>query len=258
MGTSESSHHWFKISGIRINAVQIPGAIAVMEEAILSKKSGRYIVAANVHVITEAAQNSDLKEAVNSSALTVPDGMPLVWAARQRGFHLEERVYGPDLMMTFLERTQDKKYRHFFYGSDDHSMQGLIRNLLTKFPALNICGYHCPPFRPLDKKEDEMIIRLINDAAPDILWVGLGCPKQEIWMYEHKDSLVVPLMAGVGQAFDLFAGTKRRAPRWMQKSGLEWLFRLSQEPRRLWSRYLWSNTYFIYRAIKEALFIKSG
>lgn len=149
-----------------------------------------------------------------------------------------DRVYGPDLMLALCERSLEKGYRHFFYGGAPGVPERLAERLGARFPGLRVVGTFSPPFRPLTLEEDEKVVRMINGASPDILWVGLGAPKQERWMAEHRDRLRVPVMIGVGAAFDFYAGVKRQAPRWMQRAGLEWLFRLCQEPRRLWRRYL--------------------
>jgi N-acetylglucosaminyldiphosphoundecaprenol N-acetyl-beta-D-mannosaminyltransferase len=227
-----------------------------MERWISERSFRHFIVVANTHVISEATKDPVFRKVLERASLTVPDGMPLIWVARRRGFPLQRRVCGPDLMWAFLQETSEKGYRHYFYGSTDEVLQQLNKRLLGWFPSLQICGMYAPPFRPLTDEEDRQVVQRINEAKPDVLWVGLGCPKQERWMDEHRDQLRVPVMVGVGQAFDIFAGVKRRAPAWMQDHGLEWLFRLIQEPRRLWRRYLIQGAGFVYNVLCEELRLK--
>jgi len=154
------------------------------------------------------------------------------------------RTYGPDLMLRVCEDGREKGYRHFLYGGNQDVNRQLIHNLRSRFPGINIVGHWAPPVREKGRKEDEDILTMINNAEPDILWIGLGSPKQEYWMKDHRDLLEVPVMVGVGAAFDFLSGAKKQAPRWMQRSGLEWLFRLANEPGRLWRRYLIGNSRF--------------
>jgi N-acetylglucosaminyldiphosphoundecaprenol N-acetyl-beta-D-mannosaminyltransferase len=241
---------------MRVDAVQIPDVITQMERWIREGEHGHYIVVANTHVIMKGRQEHIFRDVVNGSALTVPDGMPLISTARRRGFPLERRVYGPDLMWTFFEQTAQKGYRHFLYGSTERTLDQLTARLRAHFPQLEICGRYAPPFRPLTLDEDKQVVRMINKARPDVLWVGLGCPKQEHWMHDHRGCIQVPVMVGVGQAFDIFAGVKKQAPKWMREHGLEWLFRLLQEPRRLWGRYLVQGPLFLFNVLLEELGMK--
>jgi N-acetylglucosaminyldiphosphoundecaprenol N-acetyl-beta-D-mannosaminyltransferase len=190
---------------------------------------------------------------LDSADLCVPDGMPLVWIGRSRGYPLKRRVYGPDLLLEFCRETNTKGYRHFFYGGGPDVPEALAAKLKAQFPLLEVAGVYSPPFRPLTPEEDARAVELINRSAADVLWVGLGCPKQEYWMYEHRDQLRVPVLVGVGQAFDVHAGRLRQAPVWMREHGLEWLFRLMSEPRRLWKRYLIYNSQFIFSELLELL-----
>jgi N-acetylglucosaminyldiphosphoundecaprenol N-acetyl-beta-D-mannosaminyltransferase len=173
--------------------------------------------------------------------------------AKIYGYDLKERVYGPDLMIEFFKSDCNREYSHFFYGSIPSTLNQLRERLNLKFSNLEIAGFYSPPFRTLTEKEDAEIIKMINASCPDVLWVGLGCPKQQLWMHEHKDSLKVPVMIGVGAAFDFLAGTKKQAPRWMQRSGLEWLFRLLTEPKRLWRRYILGYAFFLYLICRELI-----
>jgi N-acetylglucosaminyldiphosphoundecaprenol N-acetyl-beta-D-mannosaminyltransferase len=243
----------FDVLGVRVHAVQIPEMIARIERWISQRDAARYITLTNVHAIMEAHSDPAFHQVLNRAAAVCPDGMPLVWLGRLRGFALRRRVYGPDLMRDFCQATQDCGYRHFFYGGRPGVGERLAGELTRAFPRLVIAGCYAPPFRPLSKDEDEEVARLINDAAPDVLWVGLGCPKQEFWMHDHRLKLHVPIMLGVGQAFDIFAGDLRQAPCWMREHGFEWLFRLCLEPRRLWKRYLVYNSWFIGALLLQLL-----
>jgi N-acetylglucosaminyldiphosphoundecaprenol N-acetyl-beta-D-mannosaminyltransferase len=228
----------FQVFGICIELLQVSEVIKKISEWINERKSGRYIVVANANDMVLARRDVFVRKSMEDSSLTVPDGISLVLLARFKGFKLKNRVYGPDLMLETLRLSEKKGYSNFFYGATDKTLGLLIQNLKVRFPELKISGSYAPPFRLLSKEEDGKIVKIINEVQPDIVWVGLGCPKQQLWMYEHKDKLRVPVMVGVGAAFDFFAGTKPQAPRWMGEHGLEWLFRLLTEPKRLWRRYL--------------------
>lgn len=238
---------------MNIDAVQIPDVIEQMEEWIFERNGCRFISVTNVHVVMEAHHQISFKKVVNSADLVVPDGAPLVWLGRFRGYRLRQRVYGPDLFWTFCRETHEKGYTHFFYGGAPGVAEKLSESLRKVFPSLKVVGTYSPPFRPLLDEEDAQIVKMINQAAPSVLWVGLGCPKQERWMFEHRDRLNVSVMAGIGQAFDICSGRVRQAPGWMRAHGLEWFFRFLQEPRRLWRRYLIYNTQFLCCLFLETL-----
>jgi N-acetylglucosaminyldiphosphoundecaprenol N-acetyl-beta-D-mannosaminyltransferase len=226
----------FVILGVRINAVQIPDVVKRMEEWISTGHSSHSIAFTGLHGVSEARKNPQFKTIVNDADLVVPDGMPLVWLGRWRGYSLRRRVYGPELMETFCHET-GSRYRHFFYGGAPGVPESLASSLRERF-NIRVGGTYSPPFRQLTEEEDRMLMDRIHEASPDVLWVGLSTPKQERWIYEHRSRLRVPVMLGVGAAFDLNSGRLRRAPEWMRENGLEWLFRLVVEPRRLWKRYL--------------------
>jgi N-acetylglucosaminyldiphosphoundecaprenol N-acetyl-beta-D-mannosaminyltransferase len=204
-----------------------------------------------VHGVMESRRDVRLQEIHNAAGLVTPDGMPLVWWTRRRGWRHSGRVYGPDLLLRCCERSITTGYRHFFYGGGDGVADLLVRRLTRRFPGLAVAGTYTPPFLPLTQQEDEDVVTRINDAGADIVWVGLGTPKQEYWMAEHVGRLEAPVLIGVGAAFDFHAGLKRQAPHWMQQSGLEWVFRLGTEPRRLWKRYLRNNPAFVWLALEE-------
>jgi N-acetylglucosaminyldiphosphoundecaprenol N-acetyl-beta-D-mannosaminyltransferase len=224
-----------------------------MEEWIRERNTCRYIAVTGMHGVMEAQHDPGFRAVLNGADLVVPDGMPLVWLARARGFALRERVCGPDLMRAFLEATAHKGYRHFFYGGDAGVAKTLGDKLAASYPGAIVAGTYSPPYRPLTAEEGNGVVHLLEQARPDIVWVGLSTPKQERWMAEFRSRLKVPLLIGVGAAFDFLAGRKHRAPVWMQRHGLEWLFRLLQEPRRLWRRYLVYGSEFLLLVLADAL-----
>jgi N-acetylglucosaminyldiphosphoundecaprenol N-acetyl-beta-D-mannosaminyltransferase len=245
----------FNVLGVPVDVVQIPDVIARIEEWVSQRSESHFIAVTGMHGVVEAQHDTSFKHVLNDADLVVPDGMPLIWLGRKRGFALDRRVYGPELMETFCRLTR-AKYRHFFYGGVHGVAENLAELLHSRSGAL-IAGTHSPPFRALTTKEDAEVVRNIHDAAPDVLWIGLSTPKQEKWMHEHKNSLHVPVMIGVGAAFDLLTGQVKQAPLWMRQGGLEWLFRLWQEPRRLWRRYLIYGSEFAWKASLEVLGLRS-
>jgi N-acetylglucosaminyldiphosphoundecaprenol N-acetyl-beta-D-mannosaminyltransferase len=244
----------FRVLGVAINAVQIPDVVAQMERWIFEGDTCHFIAVTGMHGVTEAHHQPSFKHVLNSADMVVPDGMPIVWLGRWYGYPLKRRVYGPELMQSFCQDTCSK-YRHFFYGGSPSVATLLARTLQEKY-GISVVGSYSPPFRALSKEEDQEIVALINAAKPDVLWIGLSTPKQERWMYEHRAALRVPVVIGVGAAFDFNSGRVRQAPRWMRESGLEWLFRLVQEPRRLWRRYLIYGTEFVLNVIAELLLLR--
>jgi N-acetylglucosaminyldiphosphoundecaprenol N-acetyl-beta-D-mannosaminyltransferase len=196
----------------------------------------RYVAVAAMHTVAESRHNDYFRLVLNTADLAVPDGMPLVWLGRLQGFPLRHRVCGSELMDSFC-RVSGSSYRHFFFGGTPGIAEKLAQALHEKH-GIVVAGTYTPPFRALTEAEEEEVALLVDKASSDVLWVGLSSPKQEKWMYEHRHKLSVPVMLGVGAAFDMNSGTLRRAPQWMRDNGLEWLFRLVSEPRRLWRRYL--------------------
>jgi N-acetylglucosaminyldiphosphoundecaprenol N-acetyl-beta-D-mannosaminyltransferase len=226
----------FWILGVHVDAIQIPDVIKQMEAWIAEGLKCHSIAFASMHGISEANKDSQFKAILNSADLIVPDGMPLVWFGRLHGHSLNRRVYGPEVMESFCCET-GARYRHYFYGGAVGVAKSLAARLRERFP-IGVAGTFSPPFRELTEEEDDALVDRIHQSAPDVLWVGLGAPKQERWMHEHRGRLRVPVILGVGAAFDLNSGMLRQAPVWMREHGLEWLFRLAVEPRRLWKRYL--------------------
>jgi N-acetylglucosaminyldiphosphoundecaprenol N-acetyl-beta-D-mannosaminyltransferase len=252
-GRPSNAVHDYRVLGTRVDAVQIPEVIAQMRAWIVRRDSCRYIAVTGMHGVTEARHDPQLRAALASASLVVPDGMPLVWLGRRHGFHLPRRVYGPELMRRFWQETTSTRYRHFLYGGAPGIADALAQKFARQFPAHEIAGTFSPPYRNLSPEEDREICSTINEAAPDIVWVGLGTPKQERWMRDHQHQLSAPVLVGVGAAFDFHTGRMRSAPTWMGDHGLEWLFRLAQEPRRLWHRYLVRGSEFATLAILELL-----
>lgn len=240
------------VLGAKISVTNLKDATSYVEDCIKGRRK-TYICIAPVSTIVDAQENDEYRKIINNSGMTTPDGMPLVWLGRLKGERTIGRTYGPDFMLALCEKGQKRGYKHYLYGGEESTCDLLKSVLEKKFPDIDIIGQHTPPFRPLHAQEDGKVIDEINRQNPDILWVGLGSPKQDYWMYEHRDKLNAPVMIGVGAAFDFIAGIKRQAPRWMQKCGLEWFFRLCCEPKRLWKRYLIGNTRFIYLLIKHAI-----
>ena len=210
-----------------------------------------YVNICTADTVVQCYDRPDMAEIVMNAGMATTDGMPLVWLARRFGFADATRVYGPDLMLELCALSEERGYSHFFYGATDEVLAQLKANLLGKFPKLKIAGMYSPPFRPLEEKEKEEVAKRINAAKPDIVWCGLGTPKQDYWVAEFRPRLECAAILAVGAAFNFHAGHVRQAPRWMMKSGLEWLFRLLVEPRRLWRRYLIGNPRFVFQTLKQ-------
>lgn len=233
----------------KINITTMDEAVAWLEEH-LQELSGKYICISNVHTTVTAYRDEKYREVQNGSALSLPDGKPLSIVQRRRGYQNAGRVPGPDLMPEIFALSEKKGYRHYFYGSKQSTLDALKEKLLEKYPKLNIVGMYSPPFRPMTEEEDNEAVERINAAKPDFIWVGLGAPKQEIWMAQHEDR-VKGVMLGVGAGFDFHAGTIKRAPKWMQEICMEWLYRIMQDPKRLLWRYLDTNFSFLWYLWKE-------
>jgi N-acetylglucosaminyldiphosphoundecaprenol N-acetyl-beta-D-mannosaminyltransferase len=245
-----SSHDRFDILDCKISAANFKNAIGAVDRQLKSA-SGGYVCFANVHTVVTSKKNIPLRDSTNHSFLSLPDGKPLSVYAKFKGYVDVEQVAGPDFLPFCINAFPDAK--HYFYGSTQLTLDKLKENLLIKFPSMSIVGMCSPPFRELSDSEIETIQKDITAAKPDFIWVGLGAPKQEVWMRENFSSLKPAILFGVGAAFDFHAGLLDRSPKWMQNAGLEWFYRLIREPRRLWKRYLITNTSFIYYLILEKL-----
>ena len=241
----EMANGIFRVLGVQVNAVQIPGAIERMLEWIAARDGSRYVAVTGMHGVTEARRDPGFRATLNQADMVVPDGMPLVWLGRVRGHRLRRRVYGPELMLEFCRTTASRGLRHYFYGGAPGVAQSLASQLAERFPGLVVAGSYTPPFRPLTPEEDAAVVAEINASQADIVWVGLSTPKQEKWMRDHQARLDVPVMVGVGAAFDIHSGRAKQAPVWMRENGLEWCYRLVQEPRRLWRRYILLGSVFV-------------
>ncbi len=236
-----------RILGVHIAAVNMQTLLEFITNNIKIIQ-GQYICVSNVHTTVMAYDNKDYLNIQNNSILSIPDGGPLSSVGRKRGYIEMQRTTGPDLLNEILKISADKKYKHYFYGSTNETLDKLKLAINEKYGNVNIVGTYSPPFRKLTAEEDFQVVDNINKSNPDFVWVGLGAPKQENWMYDHKNK-VNALMIGVGAAFDYLAGNIKRAPMWMQKLNLEWLYRLIQDPVRLFSRYLYTNIKFIIYAV---------
>lgn len=246
----------FTVLGVRVDAVQIPEAIARMEEWIARRDATKYVAVTGMHGVTEALHDEEFKKILNGAGMAVADGYPLVVLGRRKGFALPRRVYGPELMEEFLAKTEGKGYRHFFYGGAEGVAEELARRMKNRFPGTLVAGTYGPPFRALTPAEEAEVAKRIGESCADIVWVGLSTPKQERWMARMRERLEAPVLVGVGAAFDFHTGRVRRAPKWMGEHGLEWAFRLAMEPARLWRRYLVYGSEFALHVAMEELRIR--
>jgi N-acetylglucosaminyldiphosphoundecaprenol N-acetyl-beta-D-mannosaminyltransferase len=237
--------------GVPLALVDYASTLDWIDEAAERRHKG-YICVAAVHTVMASREDPALRAAVLGADMTVPDGQPLVWALNTFGHQLGDRVYGPELMDRACERAARTGLRFYLYGGRNHgALAELARRLRLRHPGLKIVGGHCPPFRPLTDAEEDALAAEINRSGADVVWVGIGVPKQEKWMARMRDRLDAPVLVGVGAAFDFHAGIVPQAPDGLQRLGLEWLFRLSQEPRRLWRRYLRYNPRFVAGFVRQ-------
>lgn len=234
------------IMGVNIAAINMEWLLKYTEQHI-KELSGDYMCVSNVHTTVTSYEEPDYCAVQNGGIMAIPDGGPLSTVGRKRGFKDMSRTTGPSYMGEIFEVSAKKGYRHYFYGSTEQTLEKLYQKLNEQYPGIQIAGMYSPPFRPMTEEEDAEVIERINQTEPDFVWVGLGAPKQEKWMAAHQGS-VKGFMVGVGAGFDYFAGNIERAPQWMQKSNLEWVYRLLQDPRRLFNRYWHTNTKFIWNA----------
>jgi N-acetylglucosaminyldiphosphoundecaprenol N-acetyl-beta-D-mannosaminyltransferase len=244
--------------GVRLAITDYEQTLDWIDTATRSRHQG-YICVAAVHTVMACQHDAELRAAVRDSDLTVPDGQPLVWALQLLGERLEQRVYGPDLMWRACERAARSGLGFFLYGGRDAAaLADLTQRLETAHPGLRIVGGHAPPFRALTAAEEDAVVEQVNDSGADVVWVGLGVPKQEKWMAQMRERLEPPVLVGVGAAFDFHAGLVRQAPASVQQLGMEWAFRLVQEPGRLWRRYLRYNPRFVWGFARQYLRHRSG
>jgi N-acetylglucosaminyldiphosphoundecaprenol N-acetyl-beta-D-mannosaminyltransferase len=241
-----------RVLGMRVDALDPARTLAAVAECVATGRRA-YVCFANVHAVMEARADAEARAAYERSDLTVADGMPLVWLGRRRGFADAARVYGPDFTLLACARAAAAGWSVFFYGAAPGVADRMAERLRARFPGLRVAGTLSPPFGAVGPEEDAALVATVNAARPDLVFVGLGCPRQEKWMASHRAALEAPVLLGVGAAFDFHAGEVRQAPRWMMRAGLEWLHRLGSEPRRLWRRYLVLNPLFVLTLAKEAL-----
>ena len=243
------------VLGVGISILNLGTALDAVAEAVRTRRQG-YVCVTGVHGVMEAQKDEKFRQILNQAFLCTPDGMPMVWMGRLRGHREMRRVYGPDLMLDVCSWSGQNPCRHFFYGGQPGVAERLREKLTARFPHLEVVGCYAPPFRPLNSSEVAQLQETVRRARPDIFWVGLSTPKQEKFMAEFLPQLEVPLMIGVGAAFDFHAGLVKQAPRWMQRSGLEWFYRLYQEPQRLAGRYLRNNPLFLLKIAGQFLGLK--
>lgn len=235
------------IMGVNIAAIDMDWLVDYLNRNV-KNLSGDYICVSNVHTTVTAYEDQEYCKVQNGGIMAIPDGGPLSSVGQKRGFKNMKRTTGPSLMGEIFKISAAEGYRHYFYGSTDETLEKLYSVLTESYPGIQIAGMYSPPFRPMTEDEDKEIVDRINETKPDFVWVGLGAPKQEKWMAAHQGR-VEGLMIGVGAGFDYHAGNIERAPEWMQKSNLEWVYRLLQDPRRLFGRYWHTNTKFIWNAM---------
>jgi N-acetylglucosaminyldiphosphoundecaprenol N-acetyl-beta-D-mannosaminyltransferase len=241
------------VLGVGISVLDQDRAREFLFDAVRNGTRG-YVTITNVHSVSEAQRDPELRRILNNALLATPDGMPLVWMGRLQKHPSMRRVYGPDLVLNLCEHSRSSGFSHFFFGGKPGVSEELARVLQTRFPGLRVAGTFSPPFGPLNNEERDALAKKVNETQPDFFWVGIGMPKQEKFMAEYISILPdAKIFIGVGAAFDFFTGRVRQAPRWMMRIGLEWLFRLFQEPTRLWRRYLIYNPLFIIRAAGQLL-----
>jgi N-acetylglucosaminyldiphosphoundecaprenol N-acetyl-beta-D-mannosaminyltransferase len=243
----------FRVLGARIHAVQIPDVLRIVDHWINERKGVHIVCQTGMHGASEAVSHPKLREMINDADLNNPDGAPMTWLARLHGFkHVKRRAYGPEVMGTLLRET-GPKYKHFFYGNRVSEELG---RMLTRKYGTRVVGTYPLPIWPLPEAEKVKIAEVIEAAAPDIVWVGLGAPRQEGFMFDFRSRLTVPVLIGVGAAFDFHAGKLKQAPSWMQENGLEWFYRFAHEPKRLWRRYLVNGPIFVWNVGLELAGLK--
>ena len=251
-GPTAEAIHRVSILGSSVSIIQMADIVEIMDRWIAAGSDRcRRIVVTGFHGLWEAHKDPEFKAILNSADLWVPDGIAPVWVARRRGFPDAQRTPGAEVMTAFFDLADRKGYSSFFYGDTEETLQRLRARLQSRYPGHRIAGTFSPPFRPLTREEDEAVVQMINDARPDVLWVGLGLPKQDRWIHERRDRLEVPVAAGVGAAFKFLSGSVKRVPAWIGNHGLEWLWRFVQEPKKLWRRDLLDAPQFVGHMLLE-------
>ena len=247
---SPRGHATVDVLGVPISAIDLPAAVAELGNWI-ANGAREYVTVTNVHFVMEAQRDPALFDVAERAGMVTPDGMPMVWSCRWAGQRHVNRVYGPDLVQAAASAGVEPGWSHYFYGGLDGAADDLAARLAADNPGLRVAGTNEPPFRADVAREDDDVIDRINRSGADIVWVGMSCPKQERWMALNRDAIDAPVLVGVGAAFDLLTGRVKQAPRWMQRSGFEWLYRLAREPRRLARRYLRTNPRFVTSIVRR-------
>ena len=247
----------FDVAGVSISAVRVKDTIDTMQQWITDGHRD-YIVLTGAHGVVEMQTDPELRDINNAAGLVTPDGMPIVWLGKMHGHSHIAKVYAPDIMHQAFAHFAGQEGgrrggRHFFYGGKQGVAETLKQKVLAQYPGNEIVGTYCPPFRPLHGEEVEELTQVINDAQPDIVLCGMGCPKQERWMDQFRPLLHAPVLVGVGAGFDFLSGEKPIAPKWIQTSGFEWLYRLLSEPKRLWPRYSRVVPKFLFYVATDAV-----
>jgi N-acetylglucosaminyldiphosphoundecaprenol N-acetyl-beta-D-mannosaminyltransferase len=255
VSNSEFVHEYVNVLGVNVSAVDLARAVELADRWIAAENRG-YICVTGVHGVMEAQSDPELRHILNHAFINTPDGMPMSWVGRLQGFSKMDRVFGPDLMASLCQISVERNYRHFLYGGESGVAELLKERLERRFPGLQIVGTYTPPFRTLTTEEEEDIFYQLRELQPHILWVGLSTPKQERFMARYLDRLQVPLLVGVGAAFDYHTGRINDCSGWIKRAGLQWLHRLLQDPRRLWKRYLRNNPAFLWKIILQLFKLK--
>jgi len=250
--TPESAVRTFRIGGARVDAIDLDTTVEMFGRWI-EKRRREYVILTGSHGVVEQRGDPRLREAHEEAGLVVPDGMPAVWLGRWKGLRGMDRVYGPDLMRAVCATGVERGWRHFLYGASPAVVEALADRLRADYPGLEVVGAFSPPYRELTEREEAEVIALVDGSGADIVWIGLGVPKQDLWAARFRPRLHAPILVAVGAAFDFLAGNKPMAPRWIQRSGLEWLFRLTTEPRRLWGRYARVVPRYALSLLREAV-----
>jgi N-acetylglucosaminyldiphosphoundecaprenol N-acetyl-beta-D-mannosaminyltransferase len=250
MSNSSSNHAHVDVLGVKVSAVNLQVALSDAEQWIASGRPG-FICVTGVHGVMEARSDATLRQFMNQAVLNVPDGMPLTWIGRLYGYSDMGRVFGPDLMLALCKTAAHRGYRVFLYGGKPGVAQELKAKLQNEARGLQVVGVYTPPFGPLDAKHEQEVLAQIHKCKPHIVWVGLSTPKQERFMAQYVERFQVPLMVGVGAAFDFHTGRIRDCPGWIKRAGLQWLHRLIQDPKRLWRRYLTNNPAFVWHITRQ-------
>jgi len=233
------------VLGVRVSAFTLDSAVDEIDAAVAAGRPV-YVSTCPVYTLMQGHERAEVRAALNGADWVTPDGMPVVWALRALGARAVGRVYGPDLMLAVSARSAKRGYRQYYLGGAPGVAEALTAELQRRCPGLPVAGSYCPPFRELSPAEEHAMLAAIDESGAQVVWVGLGSPKQDLWMRRYRPRLRAPVLIGVGAAFDFFTGRQRQAPLWMQGAGLEWLFRLANEPRRLWRRYFIYNPRFLW------------